>query len=208
MSGALHPPLDAWAPLMPSAVGAELTGWAAPWWIAGGHALELALGRSWRAHGDIDVLVLRPSADELHGTLTGWELWAADPPGRLRFWPAAEPLPDHVHDIWCRRTSSPAWELQLMVDEAAGGEWRSRRDGRVRAPVAALGRVSAGGLPYLRPEIQLFYKAKGRRPKDEADFAVVAPALDAAARAWLDRALALAHPDHPWRAALRGGAPA
>lgn len=95
-----------------------------------------------------------------------------------------------------------------MVDEAGGGGWRSRRDDRVRAPVAALGRVSAGGLPYLRPEIQLFYKAKGRRPKDEADFAVVAPALDADARAWLDRALALTRPDHPWRVALRGGAPA
>ncbi|TDC47507.1 amino acid transporter [Jiangella ureilytica] len=185
-----------------------MTGWAAPWWIAGGYGLELALGRSWRTHGDIDALVLRPSAGELHEALAGWELWVVDPPGELRFWPADEPLPDHVHDIWCRRPSSPAWELQLMVDEAGGGEWRSRRHGRVRAPVAALGRRSADGLPYLRPEIQLFYKAKGRRPKDEIDFAVVAPTLDDAARAWLDRALAVTHPDHPWRAALRGAGPA
>lgn len=202
MSGPVPPPLGAWAPLTPSAVGVELTGWAAPWWIAGGHALELALGRSWRTHGDVDVLVLRTSTGELHDTLAGWELWAVDPPGSLRPWPADEPLPDHVHDIWCRRPSSPAWELQLMVDEADGDHWRSRRDGRVCAPIADLGRRSAGGLPYLRPEIQLFYKAKGLRPKDETDAAVVLPTLDAAASAWLDRALALTLPDHPWRAAL------
>lgn len=203
----MHPALDAWAPLTPSAVGVELTGWAGPWWIAGGYALELAVGRSWRAHGDVDVLVLRPSAGELHEALAGWELWAADPPGLLRPWPAGEPLPDHVHDVWCRRPSSPAWELQLMVDEVAGVEWTSRRDGRVRAPVTAIGLRSAGGLPYLRPEIQLFYKAKGRRPKDETDFAAVLPVLDDDARAWLDRALRLTQPEHPWRTALRDGAP-
>ncbi|MBB5786335.1 nucleotidyltransferase domain-containing protein [Jiangella mangrovi] len=202
-----HPALGAWAPVTPSAVGELFGGWAEPWWVAGGYALELAVGRSWRAHGDIDVLVLRSSAGELHAVLAGWELWAADPPGQLRFWPADEPLPDHVHDIWCRRPASPAWELQLMVDETDGDQWCSRRDSRLRAPITGLGRRSVSGLPYLRPEIQLFYKAKGLRPKDEADFAVVLPTLDAAARGWLDRALALTAPNHPWRAALRGGAP-
>ncbi|SDU49087.1 nucleotidyltransferase domain-containing protein [Jiangella alkaliphila] len=197
-----HPPLDRWVPLTPSAVAAVLDGWAAPWWIAGGYALELAVGRSWRAHADVDVLVLRPSAGELHDVLPGWQLWAADPPGALRPWPADEPLPGHVHDIWCRRPSSPAWELQFMVDDADGAVWTSRRDARVRAPVASIGQRSADGLPYLRPEIQLFYKAKRPRPKDETDAAVVLPLLDPAARAWLDDALALTLPDHPWRTAL------
>lgn len=199
----VHPPLDRWAPLTPSAAGSLFAGWSSPWWVAGGYALELAVGRSWRAHADIDVLVLRPSAGELHAVLTGWELWAADPPGTLRWWPADEPLPGEVHDVWCRRPSSPAWELQLMVDEADGAQWRSRRDGRVRAPATSIGRRSADGLPYLRPEIQLFYKARSTRPKDQADFAAVLPVLDDAARAWLDHALGLTIPDHPWRALLR-----
>jgi hypothetical protein len=198
------PALDAWAPLTPSAAGALFAGWRRPWWIAGGYALELALGRSWRTHADLDVLVLRPSVPELHAVLGGWDLWAADPPGALRPWPAGEPLPRHVHDLWCRRSSSPAWELQIMVDEVDGTEWTSRRNARVRAPIDRIGRRSAEGLPYLRPEIQLFYKAKSPRPKDEADAAVVLPELDADARAWLDRALALTLPDHPWRAAGLG----
>lgn len=199
-----HPPLGRWAPLTPSAVAAELAGWAGPWWIAGGYALELALGRSWRPHDDVDVLVLRPSVPELHDALPGWQLWAADPPGSLRPWPAGEPLPAHVHDIWCRRPSSPAWELQFMVDDVSGGRWTSRRDDRVRAPVASVGRRTSDGLPYLRPEIQLFYKARQPRPKDETDAAVVLPELDPTARAWLDDALALTLPDHPWHSRSPG----
>ncbi|MGD0604610.1 MAG: hypothetical protein ABSA53_13535 [Streptosporangiaceae bacterium] len=30
-----------------------------PWWVAGGHASELAIGRSIRGHGDIDVMLRR-----------------------------------------------------------------------------------------------------------------------------------------------------
>ncbi len=37
--------------------------------------------------------------------------------------------------------------------------------------------------PYLAPEIQLFYKAKGLRPKDELDFARTLPTLDQQRRA-------------------------
>jgi hypothetical protein len=53
-------------------------------------------------------------------------------------------------------------------------------------------------IPYLAPEIQLLYKAKGRRPKDEADFMHTLPALDRERRQWLRNALTMAHPRHPW----------
>jgi hypothetical protein len=29
------------------------------WWVAGGFAIELAVGHPFRSHGDIDVLLLR-----------------------------------------------------------------------------------------------------------------------------------------------------
>jgi hypothetical protein len=35
-----------------------------PWWIAGGFAIELAIGRPVRDHGDIDVLVLRQESSD------------------------------------------------------------------------------------------------------------------------------------------------
>jgi hypothetical protein len=45
---------------------------ATRWWICGGHALDLHLGRSWRTHDDIDVGVLRGDAPALATLLEGW----------------------------------------------------------------------------------------------------------------------------------------
>ncbi|HEY3749649.1 MAG TPA: hypothetical protein VGL80_10645 [Pseudonocardiaceae bacterium] len=70
-----------------------------------------------------------------------------------------------------------------MLDESAGQSWVSRRDPRLRRPLATVGRTSPDGIPYLAPEIQLFYKAARPRAKDEADFATVchySPACNAA----------------------------
>lgn len=189
--------LGRWEPLAPERVGALFAGCGAPWWIAGGWALELHLGRRIREHDDIDVLLVRQDQGVAHQVLRGWELWAADPPGHLRPWLEGERLPAHVHDIWCRESAAAPWRLQLMLDEAAGGRWVSRRDARIHRPADELGTVSRTGLPLLAPEVQLLYKGtgSGMRPKDEADFAVILPHLTDEERGWLavrpapDRAL-------------------
>jgi hypothetical protein len=176
-----------------------------PWWIAGGYAIELFVGRHLRHHGDIDVLLLRRDQHFVHEVLIGWDIHAADPPGRLRRWEAGEVLPEHVHDIWCRENPSAPWRVQIMFDRAVGALWVSRRDPQVRRAVADMGRASAQGWPYLAPEIQLFYKAKpsNQPEKDEVDFAAAVPLMDPAQQGWLDNALKLTLPDHPWRRALQ-----
>jgi hypothetical protein len=71
-----------------------------PWWIAGGYAIELAVGHPVREHGDIDVMMLRRDQLALQHILPGWQWWAADPPGTLRPWNHEELLPAGIHDIW------------------------------------------------------------------------------------------------------------
>jgi len=68
--------------------------------------------------------------------------------------------------------------------------------------------TSSDGIPYLTPEIQLFYKARGLRPKDETDFAAVLPVLTEAQRHWLADALARVYGEHPWLSRTRAGTPA
>lgn len=199
--------LGPWHPLQPSEV-AELWNQQRernPWWIAGGYAIELFVGHKLRDHGDIDVLLLRRDQDVVHEILAGWDVQAADPPGQLRPWPAGEVLPQHVHDIWCRESPSGPWRLQIMLDNTDGNHWFSRRDPRVRRPVAELARETSEGWPYLAPEIQLFYKAKptNQLPKDEIDFSAALPLLDTTQRTWLDTALNLTLPNHHWRTALQ-----
>ncbi|MFF5091076.1 hypothetical protein [Streptomyces niveus] len=48
-----------------------------------------------------------------------------------------------------------------MLDESHVGEWTSRHDARVRRPVHELGVLSAEGVPYLSPEVQLHYNGLG-----------------------------------------------
>ncbi|MGK3204071.1 nucleotidyltransferase domain-containing protein [Amycolatopsis sp. MEPSY49] len=175
----------------------------APWWIAGGHAIELAVGRAFRDHADVDVLVPRRDQLAVQEALPSWEWWAADPPGTLRPWRPGEVLPAGVDDVWCRPSASAPWRIQVILDESEGDEWVSRRNPAVRREIALLGAVSPGGLPYLAPEVQLFAKAVGTRPKDEQDFAAALPVLAAPRRRWLAEALETTFGEHPWLPRLR-----
>ncbi|MFF1839892.1 nucleotidyltransferase domain-containing protein [Streptomyces sp. NPDC058231] len=197
-------PWGPWEPAPLAEVARRFAPLRTPWWIAGGHAIELAVGHSFRGHADIDVLLLRRDQLTAQRTLAGWEWWAADPPGTLRPWLRHEILPPEVHDIWCRPGPDEPWRIQFMLDEADGDEWVFRRDSRIRLPLDRLGRVSGDGIPYLEPHVQLLYKAKSRRPKDEVDFTTTLPVLDADRRAWLTETITLAHgADHPWAVRLR-----
>jgi hypothetical protein len=147
--------------------------------------------------------MLRHDQLAVQQALRGWQWQAADPPGSLRTWQPGEQLPVGVHDIWCRPDPSKPWRIQVILDESSGDDWVSRRDGRIRRPITSIGLVTARGIPYLAPEIQLFYKAKNGRGKDETDFAAALPVLTEPQRRWLSDALSLVYGRaHPWRARL------
>lgn len=131
------------------------------------------------------------SPAEVAGLFTGVQWWVADPPGTLRPWRPGEVLPPGVHDIWCRPAGSEHWQVQVMLDESDGDDWVSRRDPRVRRSVSTIGNLTESGIPYLVPEIQLFYKSKSPRPKDQIDFGAASPLLSAAQRQWLADAIAI-----------------
>ncbi|TWP51267.1 amino acid transporter [Lentzea tibetensis] len=181
-----------WGPAPLEEVAELFSGFGRPWWVAGGMAIELAVGRAFREHGDVDVVVLRCDHVAVLDVLRGWELWAADPPGTLRPWLAGE-LPQHVHDVWCRPGPDAPWRLQVMIDESDGDWWVSRRDPAVRRPLSDV--VKHGVVPYLASEVQLYYKSRSPRAKDEQDFAAVREHLTDEQRAWLRQVLG---PGHHW----------
>ena len=192
--------LGAWEPAPLSEVVALFSASTSRWWITGGHAIEIAVGRRIRDHADIDVLVLRRDQQTVQEVLAGWQWFAADPPGSLREWLPAEVLPDAVHDIWCRPSQHSPWRIQIMLDESSGDEWVSRRDPRIRRTITSLGCATDDGVPYIAPEVQLFYKANQRRLKDELDLAAALPVLTTTQREWLDSAIRDCYSDaHPWR---------
>jgi hypothetical protein len=186
--------LGPWDPLRPQDAASEFAAWAAPWWVAGGWAIDLLLGHQTREHGDLDLLVLRRDQAPVREELRDWDVHAADPPGSLRLWPVGETLPPAVHDVWA---------VQLMIDDTEGEDWLFRRDNSVRRPVQSLaGRASTARMTVLSPDVQLLYKSKGLRDKDIADFEAVRPYLSPDERTWLRTALNTVAPGHPWASDL------
>lgn len=179
-----------------------MRGLAAPWWVAGGYAVELTVGHAYRDHDDVDIALLRRDQLAVRRLLDGWDVHAAVMPRTLRPWALDEVLPEQAHDIWIRERPDGPWRFQLMLDESEGEEWIHRRDPRIRRPLTEL-TVEGDGFHWLVPEVQLLYKSRGMRPKDETDYEMVLPLLNAEQRHWLDRALETEHTTHPWRERLR-----
>jgi hypothetical protein len=167
-----------------------------PCWIAGGWAIDLFLGKETRPHGDLDVGVLRRDIPAVLRSISGWEAFEAKD-GELARLVHTTPR-DGVNSLWCRRVGAECWELEFMLDESDGENWVYRRDLGVRGNLQHVIRRTASGIPYLAPEVQLLYKAKHSRSRDESDFQAVIAHLEEESRNWLRQALARTLPSHPW----------
>ena len=194
------PGLGDWDPFDVASVSGLMAGTDALWWLSGGCALDVFLGRVTRVHGDIDVSVRRSDWPLVRSYLADrLEVFIARG-GALYALPGPElPLDEEVHNLWAREIDGDAWRLQLNLEPCNGAAWTFRRDTRVRRPTAEVVWHRDDGLPFVNPAVQLLWKARDAQPKDEIDRANVAPHLSAAERAWLAEAITLAHPDSPWR---------
>ncbi len=192
-------PLDQWDPIDPWEIAPTLDGVSFPWGFGGGNAVEQFVGRAYRHHEDTDVVVFRKDQLEIQNSLLrDWVLYCSDPPGHLRLWAEGEYLERGIHDIWGHRCGGDQWQLQVMIQEMGETEWLYRRDDTIRGPLEEFFEVY-GGLPCVRIEVQLLYKSKGMRSKDEDDFMRCLPLLDETRSRCLCRYLELAYPQgHSW----------
>ncbi|HVA78618.1 MAG TPA: hypothetical protein VNF27_12015 [Candidatus Binataceae bacterium] len=203
-------------------VAATLARLRIPWFVAGGWAIDLHLGRATRAHADIDTLILRDDQAALRGS-NDFELRKVVPHpeglmnrGTTERWPAGARLTLPVHQLNAYRPGDPVlaeidaahldathrWWFQIMLAESDGRDWIYRRDPAVRRPLESIGFHPLWGLPYLAPEIVLLFKAKLVQDKDREDFRNALPHMSIDARRWLRDALARCHPGHEWLRAL------
>lgn len=170
-----------------------------PWWIAGGWATDLFLGRVTRDHADVDLLVLDRDQDDLREKwLEG--LLERRHKGEVVDWPEEDRLVAGPDLLQPTGGVVAGWKVDLMIGMTRGEAWVFHRGNQsTERPIAELGLVGALGLPYLAPEVSLRTRAKFRRETDESDFRHVAPAMSSQQRGWLRERLSS---DHPWHAEL------
>ena len=195
-----------WDPMSVDEVADLMSGVGVPWWIAGGWAIDLFLGRQTREHGDTDILIRRDDQLDVQAYLIGKGLllYKTQQPG-LAPWLPGEYQARPYDDIWSRWSLDTPWTLQIMLLCTDGNQWVFKRDPALRGPLDTLGRRSPSGVPYLGPHIQLLYKAKPETlDKDQSDFDLAVPRITREEQAWLLHHLEtrLAD-DHPWAIRLR-----
>lgn len=168
------------------------------WYVCGGWALDLFLGRVTRAHKDIDLSIARGRQLEARGYLKarGWSLEKAHE-GRLTAWEDGEVLSPPFHAVWCRNGAHDPDFVELMLDEIDEERFAFRRDPTVTLPRGRMSFKTETGVPVLAPEMVLLYKSSAAEDYAD-DFRNASGALDARARAWLKDALARVYVHHAW----------
>jgi uncharacterized protein (DUF952 family) len=188
-----------------------MTGFVRPWWVAGGWALDLLVGRKTRPHADLEISILASDQEALFEHLRGWDLRLAAPGASLPPWDGSRIQPP-FHQVWARRgpprPSTPEQfaadptMLGFLLEQHRASRWVYRRHPAITGPLRQVGATTSDGVPFVRPQIALLFKAQAPRFKDQRDFDRVLPCMDAPARAWLASALEQAYPGHAWHARL------
>lgn len=159
-----------WLPITVREVYARFSASSVPWWIAGGVAIDLLLGWETRPHADIDVEMFRSDRDALVDILHGWDLSLVSA-GELTPFDPGQRVAENVYGVWGRPNPEASWAVVVMLADGDRSEWRFRRDNAITLSGDRLFNHTPSGIPYCTPEVQLLYKAKKARPKDDIDFA-------------------------------------
>lgn len=193
----LSSPLDGWRPYPVHDLAPLFAGAPFRWWVSGGIALELHCGRTWRDHADTDIGVLRKDTAAVYEWMDGWEL-AVAAGGVLSTW-SGRPLSEGEHNIWARRSGERDWEIDFTVGAGTNDQWVYRRDSRISRAWRTAVLYTDSQLPYLAPDIQLLFKSKTPRAKDEDDAGRAIPLLGFSERSFLAANLPA---EHPWQRLL------
>ena len=191
-----------WDPLNPARARELMTGYPAPWWIVGGHAIEAFTGVP-RMHEDVDLVIFARDVPAFRAQLGDrFHLWS-NFGGTFR--PIDDKHPDPLDprsQIWVRREARSPWLLDCILNPDADGRWQSKRDPEHVADLEDVTWVADDGIRYLNPEITLFFKAAQHRVKDEIDLDNAWPLLSDEQRAWLRDAVRRYDREHPWNERL------
>lgn len=182
---------------VPLKVAVLMRGFEPDWFVAGGWAIDLYLGKETRPHDDIEIAVFRRDQIALRNHLDGWLLRKAEN-GALSNWNEGEFLELPVHEIHCFNETGDRRFLEVLLNETNGKEWIFRRNKSVTKPLSKLYLTSNTGIKFLRPEVVLLYKSKNPRAKDERDFETVVKFLDAESRKWLKNVISICCSQHRW----------
>jgi len=194
----MTPPDDtAWNAWSPEQLAAKLSGVRADWYVVGGWALDLWLGKQTRNHEDLEFAVSPKTAPQVASCLSELQFFEAKS-GKLVDYDPTHPIPYECWQFWGADREHRCWRVDMMMERGTDDTWIYKRDPRLQQPRYRAIRTSKSGIRYLAPANVLLFKAKQCRPKDQRDFDTCLPKLSGHDRACLREWLQMCHPNHKW----------
>nr|WP_180955178.1 hypothetical protein [Peribacillus deserti] len=170
--------------------------WTFPWLISGGWAIDLGIGYITRQHEDIDICIYREHTRYLLDYFCGWDIYAAVP-GEHRL-EAVKSAADLAPPVFCLHLFKEKQFIEILLTDKIGDNILYRRDPDIRMRTEIFARTDRYGRVFTAPEMQLLYKAKEGREKDQQDFLNYLPYMNSDSRRWLGAALQKHLPGSPW----------
>ena len=186
-----------WRAWRPEDAAARLGALAVPWCVAAGWAIDLFVGYERRTHEDLEIAVPAPAFPLIHSQLDDLDFYAVGDGEAESIAESPERLAE-THQTWGLDVAAHEWRIDVFREPSEGAAWICRRDQRIRLPYGELIERTTDGIPYVRPEVALLFKAKAAREKDVSDLDDVLPLLAPSRRALLRDWIALVHPGHAW----------
>lgn len=188
---------DAWENWEPDQLASKLNGINSLWYVVGGWAIEMHVGKPIREHADLEFCVLPDDANHTANWLSELTFFAAKD-GDLKFWPADHEIYADNWQFWGAELKASKWRVDMMIERGTAATWAYKRDSSIQQARTDALRINSQGVRYLAPSNVLLFKAKNTRPKDDLDFDAVLPVLTAEERLTLLTWLQLLHPNHHW----------
>ena len=181
------------------AVRSLLSALTVPYWIAGGWAIDLAVGRVTREHADVDIMLLERDEHALRTDLTEVDVQLIGRDGQRGRWPAGRrllagpgpgrPRPPIGADRLVLHSENLPLPTEVLLASAVGASWVYYRGARcISRPLADITR-NRDGIPFLAPEVVLLFKSRSESGKDQRDVETALPVLSAEQRSWLQDTL-------------------
>ena len=172
-----------------------MKGFSKDWFIGGGWAIDLFIGKQTREHHDIEICIGRKDQIYLKEYMRDWEFNKVTE-GVLTTW-QNDYLQLPIHEIHGKNNRTNMG-LEILLNEIENDLWKFRRDEAITCSLNSLYSISNQGIPYLNPEIVLLYKIKNSRDKDHLDFYTVKDYLESSKKDWLKEAILRHDPNHKW----------
>jgi hypothetical protein len=119
----------------------------------------------------VEISILGSTQQTLFDHLRGWDLRLAAPGQTLEIWDGC-PVELPYHQVWARRgpgrPSSPdafaadPTMIDFLLEQERDDRWVYRRRPEVTVALDEFGTISPAGVPFVRPQVALLYKASSR----------------------------------------------